>query len=486
MGYQLRFIEKYDIEAMARAVYNAGIHLADDRKEWLRLMMSMAGGGERLLDSFLLLASMAGRKFKERENRREFRKAMRKSCDAGLKFFIDRCKEKGISPNDYLAPAALSDSYQSRSNWRQNNQINHNHQQPTSIQPTTMQPFTTLPTANTIQRIDYKWVEKFGHGQDSSFHRSVVASGLLTPEELQAASEIFHLGTTKDKRVVYWQIDAEGRVRDGKLMAYDEHCHRVKPGKHDTQSSVSWAGYELRQCGLLDKDWEATHCLFGLHQLNSRPDAMVCIVEAEKTAVICSQKFKDCIWMAAGGLEQLNIDKLRPLVDRQVILYPDTDPEGETYKKWYDIAWRAMSELEMKISICDVLEKNATPEQKEAKIDLVDFIEKDILNAKDEPVAEDATVIDDMPSADDAPVVIDVPANADEASAIADTPSVNEGAVIVEKPKPSNTQMIVDHQREIRDARNLSQKDMLKEMAEENPNINFLVDAFGVVPEDSS
>ena len=481
MGYQLRFIEKYDIEAMARAVYSAGIHLADDRKEWLQLMMSMAGGGERLLDSFLLLASMAGRKFKERENRREFRKAMRKSCDAGLKFFIDRCKEKGISPNDYLAPAALADSYQSRSDWRQNNnQTNHNHQQPTSIQATTMQPFTTLPTANTIHRIDYKWVERFGQGQDSSFHRSVVASGLLTAEELQAASEIFHLGTTKDKRVVYWQIDAEGHVRDGKLMAYDERCHRVKPGEHDTRNSVSWAGYELRQCGLLDKDWEATHCLFGLHQLNSRPDAMVCIVEAEKTAVICSQKFKDCIWMAAGGMEQLNVDKLRPLVGRQVILYPDTDPEGEAFRKWYDIAWRARCELELDIAICDVLEKNATPEQKEAKIDLVDFIEKDILNAKDEPVAED------MPAAEDAPVMIDVPANADEAPAIADTPSDIEDAVIVEKPKPSNTQLIVDHQREVLDARNMSQAEMFSRMAEENPNLNFLAEAFGAVPEDSS
>lgn len=481
MGYRLRFIEKYDIEAMARAVYNAGIHLADDRKEWLRLMMSMAGGGERLLDSFLLLASMAGKKFKERENRRLFLKAVGKSSDVGLKFFIDRCKEKGILPNDYLAPAALADSYQSRGSWRQNNnQTNHNHQQPTPIQSTTMQPFTTLPTANTIQRIDYKWVERFGQGQDSSFHRSVVASGLLTPEELQAASEIFHLGTTKDKRVVYWQIDAEGRVRDGKLMAYDEHCHRVKPGEHDTQSIVSWAGYELRQCGLLDKDWEATHCLFGLHQLNSRPDDMVCIVEAEKTAVICSQKFKDCIWMAAGGLEQLNIDKLRPLVGRQVILYPDTDPEGEAFGKWYDIAWRAMSELEMKISICDVLEKNATPEQKEAKIDLVDFIEKDILSAKDAPIVED------MHAAEDAPVMIDVPANADEASAIADTPSVTEDAVIVEKPKPSNTQLIVDHQREVLDARNMSQTEMFSRMADENPYLNYLTEAFGVVPEDSS
>ena len=481
MGYQLRFIEKYDIEAMARAVYSAGIHLADDRKEWLQLMMSMAGGGERLLDSFLLLASMAGKKFKERENRRLFLKAVGKSSDVGLKFFIDRCKEKGISPNDYLAPAALADSYQSRSSWRQNNnQTNHNHQQPTSIQATTMQPFTTLPTANTIHRIDYKWVERFGQGQDSSFHRSVVASGLLTAEELQAASEIFHLGTTKDKRVVYWQIDAEGRVRDGKLMAYDEHCHRVKPGEHDTQSIVSWAGYELRQCGLLDKNWEATHCLFGLHQLNSRPDDTVCIVEAEKTAVICSQKFKDCIWMAAGGLEQLSLDKLRPLVGRQVIIYPDTDLEGETFKKWYDIAWRARCELEMDIAICDVLEKNATPEQKEAKIDLVDFIEKDILNAKDAPIVED------MHAAEDAPVMIDVPANADEAPAIADTPSVIEDAVIVEKPKPSNTQLIVDHQRDVLEARNMSQAEMFDRMVEENPNLNFLVEAFGAVPEDSS
>ncbi len=481
MGYQLRFIEKYDIEAMARAVYSAGIQLADDRKEWLQLMMSMAGGGERLLDSFLLLASMAGRKFKERENRREFLKAVPKSCDTGLFFFIDLCRKKGISPNDYLAPAALADSYQSRSAWRQNNNhTNHNHQQQSSIQATTMQPFTTLPTANTIKSIDYKWVERFGQGQDSSFHRSVLASGLLTAEELQAASEIFHLGTTKDKRVVYWQIDAEGHVRDGKLMAYDEHCHRVKPGEHDTTSSVSWAGYEFTKCGLLDKDWEATHCLFGLHQLNSRPDDTVCIVEAEKTAVICSQKFKDCIWMAAGGLEQLSLDKLRPLVGRQVIIYPDTDPEGETFKKWYDIAWRARCELEMDIAICDVLEKNATPEQKEAKIDLVDFIEKDILNANDAPVAED------MPAAEDDPVLIDVPANADEAPAIADTPSVIEDAVIVEKPKPSNTQLIVDHQREVLDARNMSQEEMLKVMAEENPNINFLVEAFGAVPEDSS
>ena len=82
--------------------------------------------------------------------------------------------------------------------------------------------------------------------------------------------------------------------------------------------------------------------------------------------------------------------------------------------------------------------------------------------------------------------MIDVPANADEAPAIADTPSVIEDAVIVEKPKPSNTQLIVDHQREILDARNMPQTEMFSRMAEENPNLNFLAEAFGAVPEDSS
>jgi hypothetical protein len=134
----------------------------------------------------------------------------------------------------------------------------------------------------------------------------------------------------------------------------------------------------------------------------------------------------------------------------------------------------------MDIAICNVLEENATPEQKEAKIDLVDFIEKDIVHAKDAPIAED------MPVAEDAPVGIDVPANADEAPAIADTPSVIEETIIAEKPKPTNTQLIVDNQREILDARNMPQEDMLKVMAEKNPNINFLTESFGAIPEDSS
>jgi len=453
MNYRLRFIEKYDIVAMASALYSSGARLADDRKEWLQLMMSMACGGEQLLDSFLLLASTSS-KFKEHESKREFLKAVRKGRDEGLKFFIDRCKENGISPDDYLTPAGLADKCHGRSEWSPNNyQTNNNQQQTTNMQT------TYVP----IQKIDPEWVVKFGKGQDSTFHRSVVATGQLTAEELRAASELFRLGTTRDKRVVYWQIDNFGQVRDGKLMAYDDRCHRVKSTDNDGQptGSVSWASYELRRLGKLDKDWKATRCLFGLHQLNARPCDTVCIVEAEKTAVICSQKLKDCIWMATGGKGAFNVEVLRPLEGRQVIVYPDTDPEGETISKWREIAWEAKFSIGLDIVVSDVLEKNATPEQKEAKIDIADFIAEDIV------VPEDSTV-----SAEAATTTAEVAPTTAKVDPVAN--------------KTTQIQKIINNQAEIMEAKNKSSEEKLHEMAEDNPVINHLVEAFGLELEDSS
>ena len=432
----MRFIEKYDIEAMARAAYRSGVHLADDRMEWLQLMMSMAGGGEQLLDSFLLLASTSS-KFKERESRREFLKAVRKSSDVGLKFFIDRCKEIGISPDDYLIHS------------------NFNHQPSTNMQTT----YVPIQNIERIQTIDPEWVVKFGKGQDSTFHSSVVATGQLTAEELQAASELFRLGTTRDKRVIYWQIDNFGHVRDGKLMAYDERCHRVKSiGKDGEQKNgISWASYEFRKLGKLAKDWKATHCLFGLHQLNMRPEATVCIVEAEKTAVICSQKLKDCIWMATGGMGALNIEVLRPLEGRQVIVYPDTDTEGKTYSKWSDIAWQAKLNLGLDIVVSDVLERNATPEQKEAKIDIADFIAEDI--AEENTTNEDSTASGEVAktTAESAPATA-------EAAPVAD--------------KTTQIQKIINNQAEIKEAMNKTPQETLREMAEDYPAVGHLDKAF--------
>jgi hypothetical protein len=44
----------------------------------------------------------------------------------------------------------------------------------------------------------------------------------------------------------------------------------------------------------------------------------------------------------------------------------------------------------------------------------------------------------------------------------------------------------VDNQREILDARNMPQTEMFSRMKEENPELDFLTESFGAVPEDSS
>ena len=100
----------------------------------------------------------------------------------------------------------------------------------------------------------------------------------------------------------------------------------------------------------------------------------VAIVEAEKTAVIMSERYPQYLWMASGGLSMLSAEKLLPLSDRHVVLFPDTDPNGTTFSCWRNIADEASRHSLYPVYVSPILELHATPEQKAAKIDLVEFL----------------------------------------------------------------------------------------------------------------
>ena len=102
-------------------------------------------------------------------------------------------------------------------------------------------------------------------------------------------------------------------------------------------------------------------------------DVKVAVVEAEKTAVIMSEVKPNYIWLATGGKTELNVAKLRPLEGRRVILFPDTDEDGQTYRDWYDVAEAASDVFGHPVSVSSILEQHATPLQKAAKIDLADL-----------------------------------------------------------------------------------------------------------------
>ena len=211
---------------------------------------------------------------------------------------------------------------------------------------------------------------------DTVFCRSLVTEGYLTEQQMRHAAERYRLGRSRDGAVVFWEIDEQQRIRDGKLMYYNDDCHR------DKSRNASWVTAKMREQLEIPKNFEPKRCLFGLHLLpppSPRQDGTeripsIAVVEAEKTAVICSELYPDTVWMAAGGLTMLNSSKLYPLRDYRVVLFPDTDETGQAYRQWKGVAEAAQEFFKYPIRVSPILEDNATPEQKAAKIDVVDYL----------------------------------------------------------------------------------------------------------------
>lgn len=192
---------------------------------------------------------------------------------------------------------------------------------------------------------------------DSDFCRDVVAHGCLTEEQMAHAAERYRLGKSKSGRCIFWMIDESGSIRDGHIG--------------DSWASVMLKAREPR----LLCDYYPIHCFFGQHLLDS-PLYPVCIIEKESSAVILSEVFTDCIWLATVYPTNFNVFSFECLQGYDVTLFPPTDETMTTYTAWCELAEQARQMYQRigSIEVKDVLELNATPEQKAARIDLLDFI----------------------------------------------------------------------------------------------------------------
>lgn len=210
----------------------------------------------------------------------------------------------------------------------------------------------------------------------SSFCRAAVQSGLLTHRQMVHAAWRYRLGRSKDDAVIYWQMDQLGQIHDGKLMWYGPDCHRLK------HRNATWVLYLLKQhFGIPQNAFQPTHCLFGLHLLTSairHRTSTICIVEAEKSAVILSELYPQYTWLAPGGLEALRPEQFFPLRHHKVVLFPDTDADGTAFRRWYQVAQLVMRSFfwpkDNSIRVSGILELHATDDQKRRKIDLIDFL----------------------------------------------------------------------------------------------------------------
>ena len=228
------------------------------------------------------------------------------------------------------------------------------------------------PKPHHVVPLDTTLVTK-SRGIASDFCKAVVATGYLSEGQLHHAAERYQLGYSKEGGVIFWEIDEQQQVHTGKIMYYQADCHR------DKSHTPTWVHAILKN--QLPADYELQHCLFGQHLLTSTKasaltERKIAIVESEKTAVIMSEKFTDFVWLSCGGMQMLTPELLAPLVQYRIIIFPDADPQGEAYRQWAEIVNEAqrLYHFRYPIRLSPLLEQKATMQQKERKIDIVDFL----------------------------------------------------------------------------------------------------------------
>lgn len=186
-------------------------------------------------------------------------------------------------------------------------------------------------------------------------------------ERIEEAMELYALGATRDRKVIFWQMDVNGHVRTGKMMQYDPQTGKRLRDRH---GAIDWVHSCLKRRHRLPADFNLQQCYFGEHLLRRYPERPVALVEGEKTAVIGSMIYRDFIWLAAGNLNGLTPEKSEVLRDRHLLLYPDAG----CYNKWAAKMNRLREQLACRVEISELIERHAALHQHAAGYDLADYI----------------------------------------------------------------------------------------------------------------
>ena len=163
----------------------------------------------------------------------------------------------------------------------------------------------------------------------------------------------YFVGATRSGATVFFQNDGV-IFRAGKVIKYLENGHRDK----SVRPPVLWLHKKVD--GFDEEKYEIRQCFFGRHLLDN--SEVVCLVESEKTAILCAGLFPDAVWMATGGRTQLSGVGLSELSQKKVISFPDAD----SVRYWSD-KLRTYGSFE----VCDLSEFNVA---KKDGADIADYI----------------------------------------------------------------------------------------------------------------
>ncbi|MBR4898441.1 MAG: hypothetical protein IKZ48_06625 [Prevotella sp.] len=182
--------------------------------------------------------------------------------------------------------------------------------------PVPLPPFQPLPMEYVVRShsprsIFWKW-----------FASDVAQRLNLSAQQLRQVFDDYLVGATRRSDVIFWQIDDQRQVHGGHIMQYRQDGHR--------DGFQGWTHIPLIRAGVLPLDWQLYQCLFGQHLLPQRPDAHVCIVESEKTALVMAACQPEHLWLATCGSSGLSPERVSCLAGRSVTVFPDSG----CYEKW--------------------------------------------------------------------------------------------------------------------------------------------------------
>jgi hypothetical protein len=220
------------------------------------------------------------------------------------------------------------------------------------------------PLRGGLEGLPFSYIERSASYR-SNFVRFLCE--ILTDKQIEYVAEHYALGATKSKEVIFWQIDIHGKVRTGKIMQYNAETGRRL--KHEN-GAIDWVHNKLKKSGTLPEDFNLQQCFFGEHLLKLYPNKPVAIVESEKSALIASAVFPDLIWLAAGNLNGLSIEKAKILKGRNVTLFPDLG----AFEKWSEKSTEIQMQCDCNINISSLLEDIATESQRTEGLDIADFM----------------------------------------------------------------------------------------------------------------
>ena len=216
-------------------------------------------------------------------------------------------------------------------------------------------PIQSIPKENVLKLVGLS--SKFLTFLKSKFDKDVVRKAILD----------YFIGGFEKEKVVFNQIDSMGRVRSAKLILYNETTG--KRFRNSFSPPVEWLHTSLKKDGLIDKDFKLTQCLFGEHLHNKYPKKKIIVVESEKTAIIMSCYCPQYVFMATGGLGGLNSQRIFPIKDAEILVYPDY---GQ-YEYWKQKAEMINLELGSNVIVSKTFEEIAKREGLEMGCDIADY-----------------------------------------------------------------------------------------------------------------